>query len=115
MRVLFIFITLLLSIELNASDIDNSSGLIKSSGWEHVRAQCGGCHSYSLVISQRADRNTWLDIIRWMQKTQNLWQFRPEIEVQIIDYLAINYPPKPNRRRPPILPSLMPISTDKVQ
>lgn len=91
-----------------AADIDPSSGLIKAPGWENVRAHCGGCHSHALVIQQRADRQTWLDMIRWMQASQNLWQFSPDIEAQILDYLAQNYPPQPNRRRAPIPVSLMP-------
>ena len=98
-----------------AVDIDAVSGLIKNPGWEQVRAHCGGCHSHALVTGQRADRNTWLDIIRWMQETQNLWQFQPQVETQILDYLAANYPPQPNRRRPPIPPSLMPKTEQAVQ
>ena len=47
-------------------------------------------------------------MIRWMQDTQNLWQFTPEVEKQILDYLAQNYPPQANRRRAPIPVSLMP-------
>ncbi len=90
------------------ADIDASSGLIKNPGWESVRAHCGGCHSHALVTSQRADRQTWLDMIRWMQATQNLWQFPPDTEKRILDYLAENYPPQPNRRRAPIPPSLLP-------
>ena len=91
-----------------AADVDEASGLIKAPGWEFVRANCGGCHSHALVIQQRADRQTWLDMIRWMQASQNLWQFPPDTEAQILDYLAANYPPQPNRRRAPIPPSLMP-------
>jgi len=91
-----------------AADVDEASGLIKAPGWEFVRANCGGCHSHALVIQQRADRQTWLDMIRWMQASQNLWQFAPDTEAQILDYLAANYPPQPNRRRAPIPPSLMP-------
>ena len=91
-----------------AADIDEASGLIKAPGWELVNANCGGCHSHALVVQQRADRQTWLDMIRWMQASQNLWQFSPDMEAQILDYLAANYPPQPNRRRAPIPPSLMP-------
>ncbi len=98
-----------------AVDIDESSGLIKSPGWEQVRAHCGGCHSHALVTSQRADRQTWLDIIRWMQATQNLWQFQADTEAEILDYLAANYPPQDDRRRAPIPPSLMPQATEPVQ
>ncbi len=88
--------------------IDEQTGLIKDTGWELVRAHCGGCHSHKIVTNQKADRQTWLDIIRWMQATQNLWQFDPATEAGILDYLAKNYPPQPNRRRAPIPPSLMP-------
>lgn len=109
------FLILMLPTAVRAADIDAASGLIKNPGWEQVRAHCGGCHSHALVTGQRADRNTWLDIIRWMQKTQNLWQFQPQVETQILDYLAANYPPQPNRRRAPIPPSLMPKVGQPVQ
>ena len=100
-----------LALFANASfsaEVDDATGLILSPGWELVRIHCGGCHSHKLVTGQRADRQTWLDIIRWMQATQNLWQFDAETEAGILDYLAENYPPQPNRRRAPIPPSLLP-------
>ena len=90
------------------ADVDGSSGLIKNPGWELVRAHCGGCHSHALVTSQRADRQTWLDMIRWMQATQNLWQFPEDTEARILDYLAANYPPQANHRRAPLPVSLLP-------
>lgn len=92
--------------------VDAATGLIKAPGWEDVRAHCGGCHSHALVTQQRADRQTWLEMIRWMQESQNLWQFPAETEAQILDYLAANYPPQPNRRRAPIPASLMPRATE---
>ena len=91
-----------------AADVDEATGLLVAPGWELVRAHCGGCHSHALVTGQRADRQTWLDIIRWMQATQNLWQFDAATEAAILDYLAANYPPQANRRRAPIPPSLLP-------
>jgi hypothetical protein len=93
-----------------AAEIDAGSGLIKAPGWETVRAHCGGCHSHALVTQQRGDRQAWLERIRWMQETQNLWQFTPEVETQILDYLAENYAPQANQRRSPIPASLMPPS-----
>jgi hypothetical protein len=93
---------------LHASEVDEATGLRIDAGWEQVRVHCGGCHSHALVTSQRADRQTWLDMIRWMQATQNLWQFDAATEAAILDYLAANYPPQPNRRRAPIPPSLLP-------
>ena len=88
--------------------IDQATGLKMAEGWQLVRIHCGGCHSHALVTAQRADRQTWLDIIRWMQETQNLWQFDAPTEQGILDYLAANYPPQANRRRAPIPPSLLP-------
>ena len=88
--------------------IDAASGLKIDTGWNDVRAHCGACHSYALVTQQRADRPTWQGWIRWMQETQNLWQFDPATEDRILDYLAKNYPPRANQRRAPIPPELMP-------
>lgn len=109
MRAIAILILLLpMSLVANEANIDRQTGLIKNPGWLHVRAHCGGCHSHALVTSQRADRQTWLDMIRWMQATQNLWQLAPDVESEMLDYLAQTYAPVPNRRRAPIPASLMP-------
>jgi len=99
----------------SAEEIDEATGLIVSEGWQLVRIHCGGCHSHALVTGQRADRQTWLDMIRWMQATQNLWQFDADTETGILDYLAANYPPQPNRRRAPIPPSLLPASPKEIR
>ena len=88
--------------------VDEATGLKVAPGWLQVRAHCGGCHSHALVTQQRGDRKTWLSMIRWMQATQNLWQFTPEVETEILDYLSKNYPPRNNVRRAPIPPHLMP-------
>lgn len=99
---------MLLPLTVLAEEVDSLTGLKVAPGWQSVRAHCGGCHSHALVTGQRADRDTWLEIIRWMQQTQNLWQFSPELEDEILDYLADNYSPRPSTRRPPIPPALMP-------
>ena len=108
LRGLLLFVMLAGSVTAAAQQVDEATGLHIAPGWELVRAHCGGCHSHRIVTSQRADRQTWLDIIRWMQATQNLWQFDATTETAILDYLASSYPPQPNRRRAPIPPSLMP-------
>lgn len=113
MKIALILTALLLTCtaQTQAATVDEASGLVIAPGWELVRAHCGGCHSQALVTGQRADRQTWLDTIRWMQATQNLWQFDTATENGILDYLASNYPPQPNRRRAPIPPTLMPKAT----
>ncbi|MDX1481621.1 MAG: hypothetical protein R3315_08100 [Woeseiaceae bacterium] len=103
-----VLLLLVLSVTAEGQEIDDATGLVVAPGWELVRAHCGGCHSHKLVTSQRGDRNTWLAMIRWMQETQNLWQFDPETEARILDYLAEQYAPSPDRRRAPIPPWLMP-------
>lgn len=89
-------------------EIDAATGLVIAPGWLHVRANCGGCHSHALVTSQRADRDTWLKMIRWMQATQNLWPLAPDVEADLLDYLASAYAPPPATRRAPLPPALMP-------
>ena len=82
------------------AEIDAGSGLIVDTGFEQVRAQCGACHSLRLVLQNRADRDGWLQMIRWMQDTQGLWPLG-EKEAVILDYLATHYGPvKSGRRRP---------------
>lgn len=91
------------------ADTDADTGLAVAPGWEDIRTHCGGCHSFGLITNQRANREGWRDMIRWMQRTQNLWELPPESETRILDYLAENYAPRTLRqRRPPIPAELMP-------
>ncbi|MCH8302180.1 MAG: hypothetical protein IH912_05460 [Proteobacteria bacterium] len=107
-KLLLTALLLLPGAALQAAEIDEATGLIRNPGWELVRIHCGGCHSHATVTGQRADRQTWLGMIRWMQATQNLWQFDAATEARILDYLAENYPPQPNQRRAAIPPALLP-------
>lgn len=90
------------------TDVDAESGLAIAPGWQLVKAHCGACHSTKLVTAQRGDRDYWLDTIRWMQRTQNLWDLPPAIESQVLDYLADNYSEEEWGRRPPLSPILRP-------
>jgi hypothetical protein len=90
------------------AEIDEASGLVIDEGWETIRDTCGNCHSLRLVTSQRADRRTWLDTIRWMQENQNLQSFDIDTENAILDYLAKNYPPLEFQRRMPLSPQYLP-------
>jgi len=75
------------------------TGLIFSEGFNQVRATCTACHSAKLVTQNRATRQGWEDMIRWMQETQGLWDLGGD-EDAILDYLAANYAPKETGRRP---------------
>ena len=94
--------------------IDQESGLFIADGYEIVKENCQACHSLAIVLQNRADRETWLNIIRWMQKKQGLWEFKPEVEKKLLDYLSTNYSPVLERtgekpyRRPNLPESLLP-------
>ncbi len=91
-----------------AAGKDPATGLIIAPGWELAAAHCGACHSHALVTAQRGDADFWRSTLRWMQRTQNLWQIPQPQETALIDYLASNYNETDWGRRPPLPVSLMP-------
>lgn len=91
-----------------AAGTDPNSGLIIAPGWELVNAHCGVCHSHRLVTAQRGDADFWRNTIRWMQRTQGLWELPTAQENIIIDYLAGHYSETEWGRRPPLAASLLP-------
>jgi len=91
-----------------AIEVDAFTGLKLADDWELVRNNCIACHSPKLITQQSGSETQWLNMIRWMQAKQNLWQFDPETESKIVRYLATNYPPQADRRRAAIPPDLMP-------
>ena len=78
--------------------IHTPTGLIADDGYLLVRNYCGSCHSFELIRNKRATREGWLSTIRWMQRTQGLWDLG-ENEKPILDYLAKNYAPEDTGRR----------------
>ncbi len=92
----------------NQPEIDEASGLIKAIGWDLANAHCGGCHSHRLVIQQRGDAKFWLSTIRWMQRTQNLWEIEESQEQILVDYLAEHYNETEWGRRPGLPATLLP-------
>ncbi len=74
---------------------------------EIVSQTCIPCHSLKLVTQNRADREGWLSMIRWMQAKQGLWPLG-ENEDKILDYLSTYYGPTKSFRRAPLPIQLMP-------
>ena len=97
-----------MAMEQPAYNEDETSGLIMAPGWETVKGHCTACHSARVITTQRGDRATWESIVRWMQRTQGLWQFPGEVETTILNYLATNYPPGKPSRRPNLSVYLLP-------
>lgn len=81
--------------------LDKTTGLILAPGFAVVKTTCVKCHSPKLITGKRATREGWLATIRWMQQTQGLWDLG-KAEPVILDYLARNYAPKKEGRRPPL-------------
>ena len=75
-----------------------ATGLVYAEGFEIVRGTCTACHSAKLVTQNRATREGWLQMIRWMQETQGLWELG-ENEKIILDYLSKHYAPEEIGRR----------------
>lgn len=78
--------------------IDSVTGLVMDEGYDVVMANCIRCHSDKLISQNRATRDGWKGIIRWMQKTQNLGELGSNEDI-ILDYLARNYGPPENQGR----------------
>lgn len=74
------------------------TGFADGEGLMTVVANCTACHSAKLVTQNRMTREGWEQTIRWMQKTQNLWDLGPN-EAVILDYLATHYAPEKKGRR----------------
>ena len=90
---------------------DKDSGFVIDSGFEIVKANCTACHSAALVTQNRMSRETWLETIRWMQKSQGLWPLMAN-EPIILDYLAKHYSPSDTGRRKNLPEHLMPANQD---
>lgn len=93
--------------------IDPESGLIVATGVEDVKSNCTACHSAKFILLQRGDKQTWKDMIVWMQKTQGLWDLKSmpsmsvpgkDAESVILNYLATNYAPDEKIERRKNLP-----------
>lgn len=80
---------------------DSISGLIISENYELVKAQCTPCHSAKLIVQNRATRDGWQQMIRWMQESQGLWDLGVN-EPLILDYLVKHYSPENQGRRAPL-------------
>ena len=95
------------SYAISEDKLDKDSGFVVDTGFELVKANCTACHSAALVTQNRMNRDTWLETIRWMQKSQGLWPLG-ESEKVILDYLAKHYSPTKTGRRKNLPAHLMP-------
>jgi hypothetical protein len=87
-----------LTAEIFTDSIHNATGFIQGEHLDLVISNCTGCHSSKLIIQNRASREGWIGMIKWMQETQNLPDLG-ENEDKIVDYLATYYSPEEHGRR----------------
>ncbi|MEM8897085.1 MAG: monoheme cytochrome C [Bacteroidota bacterium] len=78
-----------------------ATGFIAEGDYMTVVANCTSCHSSKLVLQNRATKEGWEEMIRWMQQTQKLWDLG-ENEEKILNYLATHYGPEDKGRRAPL-------------
>ncbi len=108
MRCWWAILSLALVSSVVADTPRSGDQFIQAAGFELVQGHCTACHSALIVTSQRGDASFWLNTIRWMQKTQNLWAIPAQQEQQIVAYLAKHYAEQEWGRRPQLSPLLLP-------
>ena len=99
----FIPLLLLSQSIFAAQNVDPQSGLIIDSGVEAVKKQCSACHSTQLIIQNKANYQSWLATLRWMQEKQGMQPLSQQTEALILKYLAKNYAPEQAGRRKPLV------------
>lgn len=85
-------------VKSDEKKVDPTTGLIIDDGYELVVGNCTSCHSSALVTQNRGDKETWNDMIVWMQQTQGLWPLG-DMKEPILAYLSKNYGPTKAARR----------------
>lgn len=91
------------AVGIDSVRVDAESGLVVDQQLMLVKGQCTACHSSKLILQSHFSREKWTERIRWMQRTQKLWDLG-ESEPAILDYLTKHYGPLPQafdgRREP---------------
>ena len=76
----------------STTGVDPESGLAMDKNLMLVKGNCLACHSSKLILQSHFDRDKWVERIRWMQRTQKLWDLG-ESEPAILTYLTTYYGP----------------------
>jgi hypothetical protein len=84
--------------DLVVDGIHQQTGLHDDPNLNTIIGACTPCHSAQLITQNRATREGWEGMIKWMQKTQGLMQLG-DAEPIILDYLAKYYAPEETGRR----------------
>lgn len=55
---------------------------------------CTACHSFKIVAAQGMTRQTWAETMTWMTAKHNLPKLDDKELDNVLDYLAVAFPPK---------------------
>ena len=80
--------------QTGGGQFDPETGLALDKNLMLVKSQCTACHSSKLIRQSHFDREKWVERIRWMQRTQKLWDLG-ESEPAVLEYLTTYYGPLP--------------------
>jgi len=80
-------------ITTDTLQLDKETKLVIDERLNLVKAQCTACHSSKLILQSHLTRDGWRQKIRWMQRTQKLWDLG-ESEPVVLDYLVKYYGPQ---------------------
>lgn len=72
-------------------ELNPRTRLIMGDGYPVVERECAQCHPTQIIRSYRANREEWLDAIRWMQEEKGLKTFDTKTEDTILTYLENYY------------------------
>jgi len=70
---------------------DDYEALPDGEGKDLVYGICSACHSFKLVAQQGMTRKKWDKTLDWMYEQQGMPRLEPEIESQVLDYLAQHF------------------------
>jgi len=76
---------------LPAEAQDDYEALPEGEGKNIVYGVCSGCHSVKLVMQQGMTRKKWDKTLDWMYEQQGMPELQPDIEKQVLDYLAQHF------------------------
>ena len=72
-------------------ELNHRTRLIMGDGYPVVERECAQCHPTQIIRSYRANREEWLDAIRWMQGGKGLKKIDNKTEETILTYLENYY------------------------
>ncbi|MDG9666398.1 hypothetical protein [Hahella sp. CR1] len=90
-----------LSLTTSASGAESPFGSDwpEGPGSQEAGALCGACHSLALVKQQGLSKESWDEVLTWMQEEQGMPELNAELRSLILEYLSTNFNPETHAQR----------------